>query len=555
MMLKVLVLISFAIAFGCCDEFEKNIIFQISTNNNVTDKPTFVDDKLGSICDLSGKFAFIVHGWQGGYSKLIKKIASKLLQYRGGCIILVDYKYYSNIPNVPPLDTYFPMIANFSKISNVLTKKLKNLEAEGFNPDNVFMYGHSLGARLVIDAAANFGKKRIKEIDVCDPAGPGFDYYNYQVPKNPQDAAKNIQCIHTSSNFGTTVYNCHQDWRMGVCGAYQVGAHDRSFYYCLLYKICSTPEALGSHGLCNQFYLNAFEVDFVSDNCYNCPSNRAATNLPAKYKMGYMETRKSNKNVTDKPTYVDDKLGNVCDVNGKFAFIVHGWNGGYGTWFKPLINKLLQYRGGCIILVDYKYYSNIPNVSLTETYFPLIANFSKVSNVLTKKLKNLEVEGLNPDNVFMYGHSLGARLVIDAAVNFGKKRIKEIDVCDSAGPGFDYYNYEVPKNPQDAAKNVQCIHTTSNFGTAVYNCHQDWRMGVCGAYQIGGLDWSYLYCELYNICSTPRAIGSHGLCNDFYINAFEVDFVSDNCYNCPSYRTATNLPVKFKMGYMETRKS
>ena len=131
--------------------------------------------------------------------------------------------------------------------------------------------------------------------------------------------------------------------------------------------------------------------------------------------------------MTDKQTYVDDKLGDVCDVNGKFAFIVHGWNGGYSTWLDVITKKLLHYRGGCIILMDYKFYSDVPNVPLLQTYFPLISNFSKVSNVLTKKLKNLEVEGFNPDNVFMFGHSLGARLIIDAAANYGKKKIKEID--------------------------------------------------------------------------------------------------------------------------------
>lgn len=273
-------------------------------------------------------------------------------------------------------------------------------------------------------------------------------------------------------------------------------------------------------------------------------------------------------------TFVDDKLGDVCDVNGKFAFVVHGYNGGYSTWLDTITKKLLQYRGGCVILMDFKLYSDLPNLSLFQSYYPLVANFSKISNVLTKKLRNLEVEGFNPDNVFMFGFSYGARLVIDAAANFGIQKIKEIDgkidiitlhlfkliffyklACEPAAPGFDYYNSEVAKNPQDAAKNVQCIHTSNNFGTAVYNCHQNWRMGVCGAYQIGGRDWSLLYCELYKICQTPKAIGSHSLCHDMYINAFEVDFLANNIYLCPSYRAAKNLPTKFKMGYMETRKS
>lgn len=80
-------------------------------------------------------------------------------------------------------------------------------------------------------------------------------------------------------------------------------------------------------------------------------------------------------------------------------------------------------------------------------------------------------------------------------------------------------------------------------------------MGVCGVYQLGGNDWSLLYCELYKICSVPKAIGSHSLCNVLYINAFEVDYVANNYYSCPTYRAAANLPPKFKMGYMENRKS
>lgn len=120
-------------------------------------------------------------------------------------------------------------------------------------------------------------------------------------------------------------------------------------------------------------------------------------------------------------------MGDVCDVNGKFAFVVHGYNGGYSSWLDGITKKLLQYRGGCIILMDYKLYSDVPNLPLFQSYYPLVANFSKISNVLTKKLRNLEVEGFNPDNGFMFGHSFGARLIIDAAVNFGKQKIKEID--------------------------------------------------------------------------------------------------------------------------------
>lgn len=47
---------------------------------------------------------------------------------------------------------------------------------------------------------------------------------------------------------------------------------------------------------------------------------------------------------------------------------------------------------------------------------------------------------------------------------------------------------------------------------------------------------------------------SHTLCNEFYINSFENDFVANNCNNCPGAMSASQLPPNFKMGYMETRR-
>jgi hypothetical protein len=82
-----------------------------------------------------------------------------LTEVRGGCIIFMDYSFYGINPN------YFAFLANFDKISTVLTNKLNALERQGFNPDDWFMFGHSAGARLVIDAAANFGYQKVKEID------------------------------------------------------------------------------------------------------------------------------------------------------------------------------------------------------------------------------------------------------------------------------------------------------------------------------------------------------------------------------------------------------
>lgn len=51
-----------------------------------------------------------------------------------------------------------------------------------------------------------------------------------------------------------------------------------------------------------------------------------------------------------------------------------------------------------------------------------------------------------------------------------------LKACDSAGPGFLLYDAE--HDPKDAAKNVQCIHTSTDAGTWTYDCHQDWLMGT-----------------------------------------------------------------------------
>lgn len=56
-------------------------------------------------------------------------------------------------------------LSHFPHISKWLTRKYKLLEQEGFRPDNWFMFGHSAGARLIIDSAANFGYQKVKEID------------------------------------------------------------------------------------------------------------------------------------------------------------------------------------------------------------------------------------------------------------------------------------------------------------------------------------------------------------------------------------------------------
>lgn len=149
---------------------------------------------------------------------------------------------------------------------------------------------------------------------------------------------------------------------------------------------------------------------------------------------------------------------------------------------------LLKYRGDCIIAMNWGAYSE--NINYQDVIFK---DWPAVADVLLRRLKQMEAEGISPNNLFMYGHSLGARLVISAGMKFGKGKIAQIDgknfeaffififksslqiACDSAGPGFFIFDWT--KNIKDAAQNLQCIHTSNVAGTNFRNCHQDWEMG------------------------------------------------------------------------------
>jgi Lipase len=109
-------------------------------------------------------------------------------------------------------------------------------------------------------------------------------------------------------------------------------------------------------------------------------------------------------------------------VNGKFAIISHGWLTSTSYWIELIIENLEKYRGGCIIVMNWKKYSEIINYDrIVKTHF------KEVSNVLSRRLMQLESEGVSGDNIFMYGHSLGARLSIDAAITFGPGKVFQID--------------------------------------------------------------------------------------------------------------------------------
>lgn len=60
---------------------------------------------------------------------------------------------------------YFLLVPQFDNISTILLRFMRQLEGEGFDFGNGYMFGFSFGAHLAITTASNFGARRFKEID------------------------------------------------------------------------------------------------------------------------------------------------------------------------------------------------------------------------------------------------------------------------------------------------------------------------------------------------------------------------------------------------------
>lgn len=105
-----------------------------------------------------------------------------------------------------------------------------------------------------------------------------------------------------------------------------------------------------------------------------------------------------------------------CDVKDYITVITHGW-GGVGSFVPLLVQKYLQYRGGCVIYFNYSACVDMSN------YVTSLGLWQSASAVLTEKLHEIETEGVLPANISMYGFSLGARVAIDAAINYGTQKV------------------------------------------------------------------------------------------------------------------------------------
>lgn len=178
---------------------------------------------------------FLLFGYTSSnvtYSGYALDLIKNFLAQRGGCVCYVDYTYYTNNWN------YFELVwRDFHPISNVVIKKVQQVG----NYNRIFMYGFSFGARVAVQAGMTGTNGQIGRMNLCEPVGILFD----NAP-DPKRAAKSVECIHTSGLEGTTNYNCHIDWRLGLCGIHQFAANlERD-----------------SHQFCNYFYISSFSNEF-----------------------------------------------------------------------------------------------------------------------------------------------------------------------------------------------------------------------------------------------------------------------------------------------------
>lgn len=143
-------------------------------------------------------------------------MVNNFLSARGGCVILMEYSYYSQYPR-----PYTDVAYRYFWLRDIFVNALKMFE----NYERMFVFGFSFGSRIAIGAGAvltgqNRGIPQLPNLHLCDPAGPEFDYITLRyIPAT--NAALNVQCIGTSNDYGTKIYDCHQNFKMGRCGKRQ----------------------------------------------------------------------------------------------------------------------------------------------------------------------------------------------------------------------------------------------------------------------------------------------------------------------------------------------
>lgn len=157
-MLRKLVIVLNLLITVFCDEYEDNVQFSLHTKGK-SSISTFNKSLKQLGCTENCNFSFLTHGWMGSNSVWIPDLISNLTFHRKGCIVFMNYSYYSDTPN------YFDLKRHFKPLANLVTRKLQQVRDGGISSDCMFLFGFSFGGRLVIEAAMKYGPGKISLID------------------------------------------------------------------------------------------------------------------------------------------------------------------------------------------------------------------------------------------------------------------------------------------------------------------------------------------------------------------------------------------------------
>lgn len=201
---------------------------------------------------------------------------AEYLEVRGGCVCVMKYGYFAIDIN------YFEVIGEFDGLADVLVRAIRVFLSNGFCPKRTYLFGFSLGARIAMYAASRVRAEHpFERLDLCDPAGFGFDGHREHTSFRIQGLADCVNCVHTSSFFGTRERRCDCDWILGECGKKQVAA---------------MGGIADSHKLCTQFWIESFTHRFPAvradeAKCGHDPRavKRLADDENGPYYLGYQE--------------------------------------------------------------------------------------------------------------------------------------------------------------------------------------------------------------------------------------------------------------------------
>ncbi|KAK7115671.1 pancreatic lipase-related protein 2-like [Littorina saxatilis] len=299
-----------------------------------------------------------------------------------------------------------------------------------------------------------------------------------------------------------------------------------------------------SHGyLCHAWLLGdraCFKTMLPEYQCYSIKSPYTNTLLhyplsPTKQNIVFKLFTKNNP-TTAQILKAQDKssvTASNVDIGGKVAFVIHGFSSSTEEdWVTHLVKELLQ-KVPNVIAVDWRKGAKGPN------YFQAAANTRVVGAQIATLIKTL---GVDPANVHLIGHSLGAHVAGYAGEKFLSKKIARITGLDPAAPQFQSYNNRVKLDPSDATF-VDVIHTDAEpllkGGLGFLK-----RLGHVDFYPNGGHDMpgcnpdAVVLSNFFAIKDITKDIScSHLLAQEYFIASInDKEFLAYPCASLADYR-------------------